>query len=146
MAVPPFGPPSLDQLRREVDRLFNNFLSELPETGLPLTGRNRIPVNVWETPEAFFVEAEVPGVTTDQIDISVVGNELTLRVNRPQPADEGVTYHRRERQTGECSRVIRLPGEFDVDRIQADLQNGVLTITLPKAEAVRPRKIQVNVR
>jgi len=146
MAVPPFGPPSLDQFRREFDRLLNNFLGELPEGPWPLTGRQRIPVNVWETPDAFFIEAEVPGISTDQVDISVVGNELTLRINRPQPSEEGVTYHRRERQMGEASRVIRLPGEFNADRIQADLQNGVLTITLPKSDTVRPRKVQVNAR
>ncbi|MGQ9504643.1 MAG: Hsp20/alpha crystallin family protein [Thermogutta sp.] len=146
MAMPHFGPPSLDQFRREFDRLLNSFLGELPESGLPLTGRHRIPVNVWETPEAFFIEAEVPGVTTDQVDISVLGNEVTLRVNRPQPPEENVTYHRRERQMGECSRAIKLPSEFDPDRVQADLRNGVLTITLPKSETVRPRKVQINLR
>jgi len=146
MAVPPFGPQSLEQLRREMDRLFNSFLGELPEAPWPLQGRERLPVNMWETSEAFYVEEEVPGVTQDQIDISVTGNELTIKVRRPQPAEEGVTYHRRERATGEATRVIRLPGEVDHERVQADLQLGVLTVTLPKAEGTRPRKIPVNVR
>lgn len=146
MAVPPFGPHSLEQLRREMDRLINSFLSDFPEAPWPLAGRGRLPVNVWETPEAFYAEAEVPGVTQDQIEISVTGNELTIKVRRPQPPEEGLTYHRRERPVGEATRVIRLPGEVDHDRVHADLQNGVLTITLPKAEGARPRKIPVTVK
>lgn len=146
MPVPPFGPPSLDQLRHEVDRLFNSFLNELPEGSWPVAVRGRIPVNLWETPDSFFAEAEVPGVTPDQVDISVVGNELTIKVNRPQPPEEGITFHRRERPVGECVRTVRLPGEVDHDRVQADLRNGVLTITLPKVEGARPHKIPVNVQ
>lgn len=146
MVVPPFGPQSLNELRREMDRLLNSFLSEMPEGPWPLQGKGRLLVNVWETPEAFYAEAEVPGVSQDQIELSVTGNELTIKVHRPEVSEQNVTFHRRERPVGEATRVIRLPGDVDHERVQADLQNGVLTVMLPKAEAARPKKIPVNVR
>jgi HSP20 family protein len=69
---------------------------------------------------------------------------LSLKVRRPEPQREGATYHRQERPVGEFSRLLRLPVEIDAGRVQADLRDGVLTITLPKAESAKPRKIAVN--
>jgi HSP20 family protein len=79
----------------------------------------------------------------DQIEISVVGNELSLKVQRPDLAQDGVAYHRRERPTGNFTRVLRLPVEVNADKVQAELAHGVLTLTLPKAESAKPRKIKV---
>jgi HSP20 family protein len=108
------------------------------------TARNQPAVNLWETPDALHVELEVPGVKTEQLDLSVVGNQLTIKIDRPEPQEEGVTYHRRERPVGSFVRVLELPADVDSTRVEADLQHGVLTIKLPKAEASMPRKIQVN--
>jgi HSP20 family protein len=144
MALRHFGPPAgaLHQLRNEMDRLMTDvFRPWMEGTG---SGRNQPAVNVWEDAESLKVEAELPGVKSEQLDISVIGNQLSLRVERPELEERGVTYHRRERPVGILVRVLRLPTEVNGDRVQAELRDGVLTITLPKAEAARPRKIKIS--
>jgi HSP20 family protein len=83
-------------------------------------------------------------VKNEQVDLAVVGNELTVKVERPAPERQETTFHRQERPTGSFSRTLRLPTEVAVDKVEATLQQGVLTIRLPKAEAARPRKISVQ--
>jgi HSP20 family protein len=73
----------------------------------------------------------------------VVGDELSIKVERPDLPQEGPAYHRRERGVGSFSRVVRLPAEVDPDQVEAEMRQGVLTVTLPKAESARPRKIRV---
>ncbi len=136
----------LRQLQREMDRFFRGVIQEVADGGWPWGSRGQPAVNVWEDNDAVNVEMEVPGVKSDQIDIAVVGNELTVKVDRPASAWDGATVHRQERPTGSHSRTLRLPTEVASDRVEASLQNGVLTITLPKAEAAKPRKIQVNTK
>jgi HSP20 family protein len=133
----------IHQLRREMDRLLGGFLSAAGDISRPLTGRGRPAVNLWETGEAIQVELELPGLKSDQVEISVVGDELSVKVERPDLEVEGTTYHRRERPVGSFTRVLRLPAEVDAERVGAELLRGVLTVTLPKAEAARPRKIRV---
>lgn len=135
----------LGQLRDEVDRLFTGVFGSGGNGGfLPQVFRNQPPVNVWDQNDSIVVEMELPGVKNDQIDISVTGAELLLRVNRPDDAQEGVVFHRRERAVGTFSRSLRLPVDVDSSRVEAELRNGVLTITLPKAESAKPRKINVT--
>jgi HSP20 family protein len=130
------------QLRDEMDRLVTGFFGAADGI-LPPVFRGQPAANVWEQGDALMVEMEVPGVKSDQLDISVAGGELTVRIERPETAPEGAAYHRRERAVGSLSRVIHLPVEVDTDRVQADLRDGVLTITLPKAASAKPRKINV---
>jgi HSP20 family protein len=101
-------------------------------------------VNIWQNENDVFAEAEVPGVKGEDLDISVVGNELTIKGNRQPAGDENTAYHRRERGAGAFARVIRLPVDVEADKVQASLRHGVLTLTLPKAEAAKPRKINVT--
>jgi HSP20 family protein len=129
-----------------MDRLLSSFVGNFADGGRPWVDRGQPSINLWETGEAVVAEAELPGVQEDQIDISVVGNELTLKVERPELQKEGVTFHRRERPSGSFVRVVRLPTEVNADHVQADLRNGVLTVTLPKAESARPRKIHVTTK
>jgi HSP20 family protein len=131
----------LQQFRNEMDRLLTGFLGALPEP--PWAGRGQPAMNVWEERDALRAELEVPGVKNADIELSVVGNELSLRVERPDEAARGQTHHRRERPTGAFARVVRLPVEVDAERVEAQLRDGVLTITLPKAESAKPRKIEV---
>lgn len=134
----------VQQLRREMDRLWNGFLGGMGDISWPLPGRGRPAVNAWETDDTLRVELELPGVKGDQLELSVVGDELSIRVERPEVEQEGATYHRRERSVGSFARVLRLPIPVDPDRVEAELHHGVLSITLPKAESARPRKIQVS--
>ncbi len=136
----------ISQLRREVDRLLSGFAGSVPNGGV-LAGvlRGQPAVNVWETSEALHVELELPGVKPEQTDISVTGDQLTIKVERPEVQQEGVSYHRHERPVGSFTRVLTLPAEVDSGKVEAALRDGVLRIDLPKSEAARPRKIQVSV-
>lgn len=135
----------LGQLRDEVDRLFNDFMGGLSQFPAPaFVGRRGFPaLNVWETNEAVYVEAELPGLSADDLDINVVGRDLTLKGSRQSAPGEGMTFHRRERAAGDFTRHLKLPSEVNADAVEATLREGVLQIKLPKAEAARPRKINV---
>src|SRR6185295_17001516 len=137
---------SFNQLRSELDRQFSQWWGNVSDAASQAVAARTFPaVNVWEQGDQLFAEAELPGMTSDNLEISVVGNELTIKGSRPDNAQEGQTFHRRERGTGEFIRVLLLPVEVDPSRVEASLKDGVLLITLPKHEAARPRKIQVNV-
>ena len=137
------GRHPMGQLRQEVDRLFSSFLGNIADSGWPLAGRSRPAVNLWEDGTAIYAELELPGVKSDQLELSVAGGELSIKVERPEVEQPGVTYHRRERGVGSFARVLRLPVEVDADKVEAELAGGVLKITLPKSETARPRKIAV---
>jgi HSP20 family protein len=134
------------QLRDEVDRLFSNVLTHPTVTGAArlVAGRGFPAVNVWEDTENLFVEAEVPGLKAADLDITVVGDELTIKGQRPEESQSEAAYHRRERGVGSFTRVVRLSSEVTPDKVQAALNDGVLLLTLPKAEIAKPRKIQVK--
>jgi len=131
------------QLHREMDRLLSGFPWDASGSLWPVALRGQPAVNFWESGDAFLLEMEVPGVNSDQIDLSVAEGELTIRLERPEVQHENVTFHRRERPAGPLTRVVRLPGDVDVGKVQADLRQGVLTVRLPKAESAQPRKIKV---
>ncbi len=132
----------IQQLREEMDRLFSGYAA--PWTGERQDQGRQFPaLNVWEQGDTFYAEAEVPGLTSEDFEIDVVGNELTIKGQR-RDTTEGVTHHRRERGVGAFSRTVRLPAEVNPDRVEATLRDGVLSIALPKSEAVKPRKIQVK--
>ncbi len=102
------------------------------------------PVNVREDEQTLYVEAELPGLKMADIEVYVMGDELTIKGQHKDECGEDVTHHRRERGTGSFNRVLRLPVEVDAKKVQATLCNGVLTIELPKVEAAVPRKIEVK--
>jgi len=131
------------RFRNEMQRLLDTFAEEAGRVGLG-SSPSFPALNVWEDQDCLFAEAETPGLTMDELELTVTGNELTIRGQRSSPPAEGVSYHRRERGTGSFSRVVRFPTDIDADRVTADLRDGVLLIRLPKAEAARPRKIEVH--
>lgn len=101
-------------------------------------------LNVWSDDDAIHVEAEVPGLRLEQLDVSVAGDQLTLSGERPEVHEQGVTRHRRERGVGRFSRSLTLPYEVEAGQVEARLADGVLSIDLPKAQAIRPRKIGIQ--
>jgi HSP20 family protein len=133
----------LHQFRDEMDRLLGGFLGSAVDGLRPPLFQAQPAANVCERDDALLVEMELPGVKSDQVDISVAGGELSVKINRPEVEQEGVTYHRRERPVGPLSRTLRLPVEVDANRVEAELHDGVLLITLPKAERAKARKINV---
>jgi HSP20 family protein len=103
------------------------------------------PVNIFETDEQYVVEADLPGVTKDGLEITVEDNELTIigrRGDFHQEPNAEVLYQ--ETRPGDFRRVFELDPTIDTAKINAKMQQGVLTLTLPKAEKVKPRKINVT--
>ena len=128
----------------------DRFLSDVFDSFDPGVGIGRIfratfpPLNVREDDRNLYVEADLPGLGMDDIDVSVLGNELTIKGERKQGDEEGVSYHLRERGVGTFHRVVHLPLDVDAQNVAATLRDGVLAITLPKAESTVPRKIHVR--
>ena len=131
------------RLRGEMGRLFEDFFENVPLV-TPFGRRTFPSLNIWEEDTKLCVETEVPGLKLDDLELYVDGNELTVKGQRQDVREEGVSFHRRERGVGPFSRVVRLPVEVDADKVEATLRNGVLTITLPKAQSVLPHRIAVK--
>ncbi len=134
-------------LRTQMDRLFEDLFN-LPAVWQEgeTTTFWRLPVDVIERDDAFVVRASLPGVKPEDLDISYVDNTLTIKGEiKEEVQQEGERYHLRERRFGQFMRSITLPVAIEADKIEANYENGVLTLVLPKAEEVKPRKIQVHV-
>jgi len=131
---------SLDQLRREMDTVFNRF-------GAPSTAARGVypAVNLYETADAYVVSAELPGVELADIDVSIEGTTVTLQGQRKiDYPSEGASVHRRERQAGNFRRAVQLPAEIETDKVEAAYRNGVLMVRLPKSPEHQPRQITVQ--
>lgn len=139
----------LDNLRREVDEAFRNVgLGRVPVPQfLTGPGTRRFPlVNISENETDVYVEALLPGVDPKGIELSVLRNTLTLSGERKAPkSDRNHVWHRNERGVGKFSRTIELPAEIDAGRVTAQAVNGMLVVTMAKAEAAMPKKIAVAV-
>ena len=129
----------MDRLQKEMNRLFENYNPVRRDApGYPA-------MNVWASEDGLLVTAEVPGVRSEDIDINVIGDTLTLSGSRqPDEAGEDMRFHRQERGYGKFSRTLQLPFPVKVDGIDATFKNGVLNIHLPRTEADKPRRISVK--
>ena len=104
------------------------------------------PVDLSETDGHVVVKAALPGIQPEDVDISVSDGVLTIKgETKSEEKSDGENYHRREIRYGAFSRVIALPAEVDDAKAEAEFQDGVLTVTLPKAEEARPKQIKVKV-
>ncbi len=134
------------RLRSEMDRLFENVMAN---TGLNRSlnafGRRNFPaINVWEDEKNLFAEAEVPGIGMEKLEVLVAGDELTIKGEHRSSDDKEATYHRRERGIGRFERTVQLPCDVNAEKVEASLRDGVLLVTLAKADAVLPRRIEVK--
>jgi HSP20 family protein len=104
-------------------------------------------VDMYETDESVVVKTAIPGVDADEISVSVTGDTLTIRAETKEEAEiERENYLRRERRFGSCCRSVALPGGLEADKAEADYTDGVLTLTFPKAEEVKPKSIKVTAK
>lgn len=127
----------LNQMRGQLEDLFGSARNATPRA-FPL-------LNAWETEDSYHVEAELPGVELGDVEIYMAdGNTLTIKGSRKEPKLEGGQWHRRERGFSGFERSLALPGAVNADEVQACLKHGILTINLPKAPELRPRKIEVK--
>ena len=100
-------------------------------------------VNIFETKDGYVLEADMPGVNKDGLEVTLEDNELTLVGRRGNDAAQGEPLFR-ERQPADFRRVFELDPAIDTAKVSARIEQGVLTLTLPKSERVKPRKITVN--
>lgn len=132
-----------EKMRRDMD-----FLSRKVLGGGPNPDRANVypALLISEDENAIYVEAEVAGVSPEDVEISLEGETLTIKGERKAPvSEEKVSYHRREVEYGTFNRAVSLPTRIKVDQVSARSVNGILHITLPKAEEVKPKKINVAV-
>ena len=133
---------TLRYMQRELDRLAGRSgFGEARRIG----GGSFPPVNVLNGPDDLVVQCEVPGVKSEELDLSITGETLVIRGRKRPPVDGGeVRYQRQERGFGEFTRTVVLPDKVDPDRVEAALETGILSIRLPKSEAAKPRQIEVS--
>jgi HSP20 family protein len=148
-SLAPFRPSTLttDPFFRAVDSLFGeDFFRPLRA----LTERRGEqgwlpPVDIRETEEAYLVTAELPGLTKKDVDVTVENSILTLSGERRwEKSSESETYHRMERAFGRFSRSFTLPHQVEADKVKANFKDGLLTVSIPKAEQAKPRRIAIT--
>jgi HSP20 family protein len=135
----------LVSLRDAMDRLFSEsyirpagLLSSFMEGG-------SFPVDVYETDQDVVLKASIPGAKSEDIDISIVGDTLTVKGHMEETAEvKEERYVRRERRYGSISRTLTMPTAIQADKAEAKFENGVLTLTMPKAEEVKPKTVKVH--
>jgi HSP20 family protein len=137
---------ALSNLERQLNTIFNTpFISSSGRAeDLGFAGAGPA-IDIMEDQEAFYLTADLPGFNQENVQVRYENRTLTLSGERRQEETNGVRYHRTESFTGRFQRSFSLPFDIDVEKIEAELKNGVLTITLPKQEASKPRQISVKV-
>jgi len=136
----PFG--ELERLKRQMDLLNEGIL------GGALTGPSAgvFPLmNVTEDKDNYYVRAELPGIKSEDLDISVTGDTISIAGERKIPEEKGeVKYHRREREAGKFSRIVNLPSQINTVKVEARCVDGLLSIVMPKAETAKQKQIAVK--
>jgi HSP20 family protein len=131
----------IERMRRQMDLLLEDVRAPFQRAHagvFPL-------INLTEDKNNYYVRAELPGVKADELDIQAAANNLAISGERKIEAEEeGAKYHRREREAGKFSRLIGLPGDINPDKVEAKLENGILTVVVAKAEAAKPKQITVS--
>jgi HSP20 family protein len=135
----------VSRLRREMDRLWDDYYGDKRRGLQPLQPEFAPAVDVKETAAAVVVKAEVPGMDAKDINISVTGEVLTIKGEKKSEREEKEeNYHLVERHYGSFSRSLVLPAAVDLDKIEAKYDKGVLTVTCPKKEEVKPKAIEIK--
>jgi len=140
-------PSGILSVQREINNLFDTFFrGSVEDSGLITTAWNPA-VDITEHDNAFTVKVELPGVSRDDVRITIQDNILTIRGEKKQEKEtKGTNVHRTERSYGVFQRSFSLPYSVSADAIEAKYADGVLTINLPKAEEAKRKEIEVRVR
>ena len=131
-------------LREAMDRLFDDAFTR----PLSMSGVSAAPaIDMYQTEDDVVVKATLPGLKAEDVDITITGETLTLRGEYKQEDERNDSnYHIRERRSGSFQRAILLPTDVKADKAKADFENGILTITMPIAEEVKPKSITIKVK
>lgn len=131
-------------LQQQMDDLLSNFSLEWHNGGRP-AAEGRPSLDLSETGDAILVSVDLPGIKPEDVDVQVRGNDLQISGERREEKEEkGKTWHRTERHVGTFARSLTLPCDVQAEKVTAEFRDGVLNITLPKAEQSRTRKIAVT--
>lgn len=131
-------------LREAMDRLFDDAFTRPISIGA-VSGMPAI--DLYQTNDEVVLKAALPGLKADDVQITVTSDVLTLRGEFKQENEKkDATYHIREQRYGSFERSVMLPTDVQTDKAKAEFENGILTITLPKAEAVKPKSISIKAR
>ena len=135
----------LVSLREAMDRLFeDSFIKPSTWTGLA-AGQVAVPVDLWETNDAYHMRADLPGIAPDAIDINVTADTVALMGESKTQQDVSTEgWLRQERRVGKFQRAFTLPVQIDPDKVQATFTHGVLELVLPKADQVKPRTVKIT--
>ena len=146
MTIARFTPISdVVSLREAMDRLFEDSFIRPNGSWSGLAGQVAVPVDLWETKDAYHLRADLPGLTPDDIEISATADTFTVSGELKSTTDvtnEG--WLRQERRSGKFSRGFTVPMQIDPNKVEAKFTNGVLELVLPKAENVKPRSIKIT--
>jgi len=131
-------------LREAMDRLFDDAFTR----PISVSGVSGMPaVDMFQTNDNVVVKASLPGLKADDVDITITGETLTLRGEFKQENEQKESsYHMREQRFGSFERSILLPTDVEANKAKADFENGILTITMPIAEAVKPKSITIKAK
>lgn len=132
-------------LRSEMDRVFDDFFGLMPARREGSTTMWAPSVDISETADNFIVRAELPGMKKEDIELEVENNVLSIRGERRfEKTDEGENYHFMERSYGSFYRSFTLPKNVDSETIGAEYKDGMLVVTIPKKEEVKPKKVEIT--
>lgn len=135
----------MDMLRREMDQVLSGSGFGLGSSFLPGIGTRSYPrINLSEDEGNYYIEALIPGIAADSLELNVMQRNLSLAGERKEPEDREYTWHRQERGAGKFMRTIDLAANIDTTKVDAECKNGVLFITLPKMESERPKRISLK--
>lgn len=135
---------AMDLLRSRMNRLFTDYDRSFGDEFGWRVAEAAPRTNLYDNGDQFEVRAEVPGLAKDDLKIMIQGNYLELSGSRKSEAPEGYKAHRVERGETGFTRSFTLPSDVDVEKVEAGLHNGILTLTLPKAEAAKPKQIGIK--
>ena len=130
-------------LREAMDHLFNENYGRNRDYRQTANYVWQLPLDAYTTEDAIVLTADVHGLKPEELEVTLEGDTLTIR-GEVKPRAEGKNYILRERATGTFERVLTINTPIDSGKVEANFENGVLTLTLPKAEAVKPKQIKVN--
>jgi|RhiMetdeSRZDD1v2_1073273.scaffolds.fasta_scaffold06519_14 HSP20 family protein len=146
MTIARFTPlTDIVSLRDAMDRLFeDSFVRSNGLSGLA-AGHLAVPVDLWETKDAYQMRADIPGVTPDELEINATSDSISIGGEVKGHADVSENgWLRQERRVGKFQRAFTLPLAIDPTKVEATFENGVLHLVLPKAENMKPRTIKIN--
>jgi len=129
------------EMRREMERLMERLTGGVADGGAAGVFP---PMNVSQDGDHYYVRALVPGIDASQLEVSVVNQTVTLSGTRQPLQEQGASYHRKERMEGPFRRSVTVPAAFDGARVEAKYVDGILTLTLPKPEAAKPRRVSIQ--